>query len=114
MENDRQPYYLAHPEMNLKPISEFEKLHFIFNKPEYLEMPSGAKPFSCYLWIVKDGKIGIMFWEVAKQLVGYSNKYHIVIPCRYDKIEKNIPQGNFKCFRNNSVVYYDLKGNILK
>ena len=51
---DTRPFHLKHPELHLKPISEFEKLFFWFNKPEYVEDPSEAED-SEYLFIARGG-----------------------------------------------------------
>lgn len=105
------PFLLLHPELNLRPISEFRQLHFRINRPEYVEDPSkSSKPE--YLYMVRSGKIGILYWKVVKRWYGASNQYRRIIPCKYDRIEKR--DDMFICYKGGACVYVDLKGNILK
>ncbi|EOA48410.1 hypothetical protein HMPREF1532_03638 [Bacteroides salyersiae WAL 10018 = DSM 18765 = JCM 12988] len=110
-EIDNCPFHLKHPELHLKPISEFEKLFFWFNKPEYVEDPSEAED-SEYLFIARDGKLGILYWTIEKHWYGKEDIYNRIIPCKYDRIEK--AEGYFVCHKGSEVTYIDLKGNILK
>lgn len=111
IENDNRPFHLKHPELHLRPISEFEKLFFLFNKPEYVEDPSEAED-SEYLYIARNGKLGILYWTVEKHWYGKEDVYNRIIPCEYDRIEKE--EGYFACFKGPEVTYIDLKGKILK
>lgn len=111
IEMDTRPFHLKHPELHLKPISEFEKLFFWFNKPEYVEDPSEAED-SEYLFIARDGKLGILYWTIEKHWYGKEDVYNRIIPCEYDRIEK--ADGYFACYKGTEVAYIDLKGNILK
>ena len=110
-EMDTRPFHLKHPELHLKPISEFEKLFFWFNKPEYVEDPSEAED-SEYLFIARRGKLGILYWTIEKHWYGKEDVYNRIIPCEYDRIEK--ADGYFACYKGTEVTYIDLKGNILK
>ena len=105
------PFYLKHPELHLRPISEFEKLSFWMNRPDYVEDPSKSENPE-YLYIAKDGKVGILYWHFEKHWYGNTNDYHRVIQCEYDHIEKK--EGMFVCYKGSERVFIDLKGNILK
>lgn len=105
------PFYLAHPELHLRPISEFEDLVFVFNKPEYVEDPSKAID-SEYLYIAKGGKLGILYWRVEHKWWGTNNDFRKIIPCKYDSIDKE--EGYFVCHSGAEIVYFDLQGNILR
>ena len=129
--SDVRPYHIRHPELNLLPASdsEFEKLFFWFNKPEYIENPYKADD-SDYLYIVRRGKIGILYWITKKHWYGKQDIYRRIIPCKYDRIEK--ADGYFIChtckytytkkadghiIRHNKgteIEYRDMKGNILR
>ena len=106
-EMDTRPFHLKHPELHLKPISEFEKLFFWFNKPEYVEDPSEAED-SEYLFIARGGKLGILYWTIEKHWYGKEDVYNRIIPCEYDRIEK--ADGYFACYKGTEVTYIDLKG----
>lgn len=58
---DVRPFHIRYPELHLRPISEFDKLFFWLNKPEYVEDPLQADD-SDYLYIVRNEKIGILHW----------------------------------------------------
>ena len=129
--NDVRPFHIRHPELNLLPASdsEFEKLFFWFNKPEYIENPYKADD-SDYLYIVRRGKIGILYWITEKHWYGKQDIYRRIIPCKYDRIEK--ADGYFIChtckytytkkadghiIRHNKgteIEYRDMKGNLLR
>ena len=129
--SDVRPFHIRHPELNLLPASdsEFEKLFFWFNKPEYIENPYKADD-SDYLYIVRRGKIGILYWITVKHWYGKQYIYRRIIPCKYDRIEK--ADGYFIChtckytytkkadghiIRHNKgkeIEYRDMKGNILR
>lgn len=105
------PFHMAHPEYHLKPFSEFEKLFFWFNSPDYVEDPKESEKPD-YLYIIKDGKFGILYWHFEEHWYGDTNDFHRVIQCEYDRIEKK--EDMFVCYRGNERVFIDLKGNILK
>ena len=105
------PFHLQHPELHLKPISEFDKLFFWFNKPEYVEDPSESEKPE-YLYIAREGKIGILYWHFEEHWYGDTNDFHRVIQCEYDRIEKK--EDMFVCYKGSERVFIDLKGNILK
>lgn len=67
MENraDNCPFHIRHLELHLKPISEFGKLFFWFNKPKYVEDLDEAEDYE-YLYIAREGKIGILYWTIKK------------------------------------------------
>lgn len=109
--NANIPYLLRHPELHLKPISEFQELFFWFIKPDYIEDPKESE-IPCYLYIVKDSKVGILYWFHEKHWYGDKNDYHRIIPCEYDRIEKK--QDVFVCYKGGDKVYIDFKGVILK
>ena len=109
--NTNLPYLLRHPELHLKPISEFQDLFFWFNKPDYVEDPNESE-MPCYLYIVKDSKVGILYWFHEKHWYGDKNDYHRIIPCIYDRIEKK--PNVFVCYKGDEKVYIDLKGKKLK
>ena len=106
------PFHMLHPEYHLRPFSEFRKIRFWFNKPDYMEDPQRSEVPE-YFFIAKNGKLGILFWRFKKHWYGGStNKYHRVIPCEYDRIEKKVDM--FICYKGEERVFIDLKGNILK
>lgn len=129
--SDVRPFHIRHPELNLLPASdsEYEKLFFWFNKPEYIENPYKADD-SDYLYIVRRGKIGILYWITEKHWYGKQEIYRRIIPRKYDRIEK--ADGYFIChtckytytkkadghiIRHNKgteIEYRDMKGNILR
>ena len=111
--DDVKPFHIRHPELNLLPASdsEFEKLFFWFNSPEYIENPYKADD-SDYLYIVRKGKIGILYWVTEKHWYGKTEKYYRIIPCKYDRIEK--ADGLFICHKGTKIEYRDMKGNILR
>lgn len=111
--SDVRPFHIRHPELNLLPASdsEFEKLFFWFNKPEYIENPNKADD-SDYLYIVRRGKIGILYWITEKHWYGKQEIYRRIIPCKYDCIEK--ADGHFVCHKGTKIEYRDMKGNILR
>lgn len=108
---DVRPFHLRHPELHLLPISEFEKLFFWFNKPEYVEDPYQADD-SDYLYIARNEKIGILHWITEKHWYGKEERYNRIIPCKYDRIEK--ADGHFICHIGTKVEYRDMKGNRLR
>lgn len=128
--SDVRPFLIRHPELNLLPASDsqFEKLFFWFNKPEYIEN-SYKSDNSDYLYIVRRGKIGILYWTTEKHWYG-KQIYRRIIPCKYDRIEK--ADGYFIChtckytytkkadghiIRHNKgteIEYRDMKGNLLR
>ena len=105
------PFHMKHPELHLRPISEFENLTFWRNKPEYVENPSESEDPE-YLYIAKDGKLGILYWHFEKHWYGNTNDYHRIIQCEYDKIEKK--EDMFICHRGGERIFVDKKGNILR
>ena len=110
--NDAVPFYLKHPELNLKPISAYPQLTFWVKEPEYVEDPEKSSHRD-YLYMVKNGKIGILYWQrKGHWLLGPINKYKKIVSCQYDRIEKK--EDHFKCYTANKVVYYDFVGRILK
>ena len=111
--SDVRPYHIRHPELNLLPASdsEFEKLFFWFNKPEYIENPYKADD-SDYLYIVRRGKIGILYWITEKHWYGKQEIYRRIIQCKYDRIEN--ADGHFVCHKGTKIEYRDMKGNILR
>ena len=115
-EDDMRPFYLRHPELHLKPISEFEELSFFFKSPEYVEDPTMAED-SEYLYIARKGKLGILHWVIERETHFFTKDtfnhiYNRIIPCEYDRIDK--ANGHFVCYKGSQVTYIDLKGNILK
>lgn len=108
---DQRPFYLRHPEYNLRPFSEFKDLFFFFNTPDYIESPIKSK-IPEYYWIVKDEKFGVLFWHHEDHWYGDTNDYHRIIQCKYDKIEKL--DGMFACYLGKEITYIDREGNILK
>lgn len=111
VEMDSRPFHLKHPELHLKPISEFQELSFLIKSPEYVEDPLEAED-SEYLYIARKGKLGVLYWTVEKHWYGKDNVYDRIIPCEYDRIDK--ADGHFVCYKGSQVTYIDLKGNILK
>ena len=129
--SDVRPFHIRHPELNLLPASdsEFEKLFFWFNKPEYIENPYKADDRD-YLYIVRRGKIGILYWITEKHWYGKQDIYRRIIPCKYDRIEK--ADGYFICYtckytytkkadehiirhnKGTEIEYRDMKGNLLR
>ena len=105
------PFHMKHPELHLRPISEYEELIFWRNKPEYVEDPSKSDN-SEYLYIAREGKVGILYWHFEKHWYGDTNDYHRIIQCEYDRIEKK--EDMFVCYKGSERVFIDLKGNILK
>lgn len=87
---DDLPYHLLHPELNLKPLSFFadKGLSFFFNSPDYVELPEKSSHPN-YLYIVKDGKFGILYWCYEEHFL-YKNKHESIIPCEFGKIEKEL------------------------
>ena len=111
IETDNRPFHLKHPELHLKPKSEFTELSFIFKSPEYVEDPMEAED-SEYLYIARKGKLGILYWRIEKHWYGKDNVYNRIIPCEYDRIDK--ADGHFVCYKGSQVTYIGLKGQILK
>lgn len=109
--NSDLPFYLQHPELHLRPISEFPMLRFLVCKPEYLENPADSIDRD-YLFMVRKRRLGILYWHFEKHWLLNTNKYHRVIPCRYDHIEKK--DDMFVCWKGTERVFIDKKGNILK
>lgn len=105
------PFHLRYPELHLRPISEFETLTFWRNKPEYVENPSEAEDPE-YLYIAREGKLGILYWHREKHWYRTINDYHRIIQCEYDRIEKK--NDMFVCYKDSERVFVDKKGNILK
>lgn len=105
------PFHMVHPELHLRPISDFEDLHFWFNKPEYVEDPNESINPE-YLYIARNRKVGILYWKIIKRWYGKEHEYNRIIPCEYDKIEKTADA--FICYKGNKRYYMDSKGNILK
>lgn len=105
------PFHVAHPEYHLRPISEFSKLFFWRNSPDYVEDP-GESEVSDYFFIAKDSKFGILYWHFEKHWYGDKNDFHRMIQCEYDKIEKK--DRMFVCYKGSERVFIDLKGNIMK
>lgn len=108
---DVRPFHIRCPELHLRPISEFDKLFFWLNRPEYVEDPLLADD-SNYLYIVRNEKIGILHWITKKHWYGKEEVYNRIIPCKYDRIEK--ADGYFICYKGLKVEYRDMKGNILR
>ena len=118
--NTTLPYNIQHPEMNLIPLSEFEKycsdvtdLYWgLFDyRPDYVECPNARG--KTYLYIVRKGKVGIA-WGAYKQNFWGIIKYRcgVVITCKYDRIEKHPDM--FVCHKENDIYYVDLQGNIMR
>ena len=105
------PFHMAHPEYHLRPFSEFDKVLFWFNNPDYMEDPKESEKPE-YLYIVKDGKFGILYWHFEEHWYGDTNDFHRIIQCEYDRIEKK--EDMFVCYKGSERVFIDLKGNILK
>ena len=110
-ESQNLPFHLQHPELHLKPISEYAKLSFWFKKPEYVEDPLESEDPE-YLYMARKGKLGILYWHIEKHWYGDTNIFYRVIQCEYDHIEKK--EGMFICYKGSERVFIDLKGNILK
>lgn len=104
------PFHMAHPEYHLRPFSEFDKVFFGFNNPDYMEdSKESVKPE--YLYIVKDESL-VFCWHFEEHWYGDTNDFHRVIQCEYNRIEKK--EDMFICYKGSEQVYIDLKGNILK
>lgn len=43
------PFHMAHPEFHLRPFSEFDKVLFWFNNPDYMEDPKNQKNLNIYI-----------------------------------------------------------------
>lgn len=69
---------------------------------------------SNYLYIVKDGKFGILYWHYKEHFLLTENKYKRIIPCEYEKIDKKIGDGMFVCYQEGKRTFYDLNGVLLK
>jgi len=112
---DDLPYHLLHPELNLKPLSFFadKGLSFFFNSPDYVELPEKSSHPN-YLYIVKDGKFGILYWCYEEHFLYTKNKHERIIPCEFEKIEKRIDEGMFVCYTEGKRTFYDLCGVMLK
>jgi len=107
----QKPFHLLHPEYHLKPLSEFQNLKFFFRKPDYVEDPNQSSDRE-YLFIVRNGKIGILYWHFEEHWYGDTNVHDRIIPCKYDLIIKH--EGMFECHKNGNILYIDKKGVILK
>jgi hypothetical protein len=106
-----KPFHILHPEYHLRPLSEYTNLSFVFRKPDYVEDPKASSDQE-YLYIVRNGKLGILYWLYEKHWYGDTNIHKRIIPCEYDDIKKL--DGMFECHKNGDVIYIDKKGNILK
>lgn len=108
------PFHLKYPEYNLKPVSQIPNLSFgIFDyEPDYVEYPieliSNSK-FRKYLWIVKTGLFGIMFWEYKPGFFG-KNWHKTIIKCEYEEIEKDFDKNLFICYKDGKRIFYDYAG----
>ena len=65
-----------------------------------------------YLYIAREGKLGILYWHREKHWYRTINDYHRIIQCEYDRIEKK--NDMFVCYKDSERVFIDKKGNILK
>lgn len=105
-----KPFHILHPELHLRPISEYQKLSFWFNKPDHEEDPTESEDEK-FLYIVKDGKIGILYWNYQKHWYGDKNEHERIIPCEYDRMIKH--EGMFECHKGGDIVYINKSGTIL-
>ncbi len=118
------PFNLTHPEMDLIPYSEIIKVYYKgwstgdldfgfggFLHPDYVERPSCNG--TSYLFIVRNSKIGIAKWWYKENIFGAKKaKSQIIIPCKYDRIDKRSDM--FVCYKNRETVFMDLQGQRMR
>ena len=120
------PFNIKYPEYNLIPRSSFRRLNFfkfgLPNWPDYIEDPHKTSEKE-YLWIVRKSifglyQFGILYWHESKFLgVFPCYRYHVVIGCLYERIEKATSNDNvlFLCFNKGKIQHFrDSKGRIMK
>lgn len=99
-----------HPEIALRPTSEFSIPIFRFKKRfDYVENPLRDKKVTLHR-VVKDGKFGIIYFK--KGIIWNSAK--IILPAKFEYIEHRKIERIIDAVQNGKLIHYDESGILLK
>lgn len=107
------PFMDLHPEKNLHPVCEYKiSVWFFHSRYDYVEKISLEDKYNRFYYLVRKGQFGILRYRKTF----FGNKTKIIIPCKYDEIEKIRNQDFnyiFKAILDGQVFYFDMTGKRL-
>lgn len=104
------PLLNLYSEKNLHPVCDYNiSVWFFHSRYDYVEAISLKEKEYRYYYLVRKGQFGILRYK--KTFFGHKAK--VIIPCRYDEIEKitdNNFNRKFKAVLDGQVFYFDETG----